>query len=103
MSLCKTIYQPDEWEEREGVSECWTAYLDEYKHLKERTPAQLDLLFTPDMIGPCDPSITIPLFALAVGATGNHEAEGVYERMMGFAKKRGEIPACLNHISLSYV
>ena len=57
-----------------------------------RTPAlQPDLFLTPDMIGPCDPSITIPLFALAVGATGNLQAEEVYERMMEFAKKRGEI------------
>lgn len=94
VSLCKTIYQPDDSEECEGLSDCWTDYIDEYKRLKDRTPvvhnAQLDLFLDPHMIGPCDPSITIPLFALAVGATGNHQAEGVYERMMEFAKRRGK-------------
>ncbi|KAL5481420.1 hypothetical protein EMCRGX_G021569 [Ephydatia muelleri] len=87
MSLCKTIHQPGGNEERDRG--WWTDYLEEYMQLKAcRTPLQPDLFLTPDMIGPCDPSITIPLFALAVGATGNLQAEEVYERMMEFAKKR---------------
>ena len=96
MSLCKTIYQPDDCDEYEGLSNCWTNYTDEYKELKDRTKpgfrdAKLDLFLDPHMIGPCDPSMTIPLFALAVGATGNHQAERVYERMLEFAKKRGNL------------
>ena len=69
---------------------------EDYKGLRDHPPLGLTKIARPmDDVEACDPASTSSvLHALAVGARGNAQAEGIYSHMMDLAVYRGGRGGC---------
>ena len=104
MSLCKTLPgehpareyadledQPDD--ELTVTVDSWSDYVVDFNLMKKKDTslcsASLPISRSASEIKPCDVKEASSLFALAVGAQGNEQAEKIYDNMMDLANYRG--------------
>ena len=82
LSLCKTLTA------NSSSDDLWKTIEEDFQFFRQLDRFDLDQSAL-ENIKSCDPASAPPLFALAVGATENSQAEAIYSNMMELAKYRG--------------